>query len=232
LPRYSVLSSIAPSALEALRNGRAHRRSSNGQELNIPARDLVPGDVVYLRAGDKIPGDGRVFEAVNLKVDEAPLTGDSVPVEKQTAALLEGEPAIADRTNMVFAGTNVTYGRGRAIIVATGMATEFGRIAESLQAVTAPRTPLQQSLEKVAAILARVAVVIVIIIVGLGLLRGQALLEMIIFGIALAVAVVPGRARGGNDLARAQRATHGAAQHWCAVCRRWNSRQRIGDLLG
>lgn len=183
----------AERALEALQQMAAPTAAvlRDGQELNIPARDVVPGDVVYLRAGDKIPGDGRVFEAVNLQVDEAPLTGESVPVEKQTAALLEGEPAVADRTNMVYAGTIVTYGRGRAVIVATGMTTEFGRIAESLQAVTSPRTPLQQSLEKVAAILARVALVIVIIIVSLGLLRGQALLEMIIFGIALAVAVVP-----------------------------------------
>ena len=163
----------------------------DGEELNIPARDVVPGDIVYLRVGDKIPADGRLIETVNLQVDEAPLTGESVPVEKQTTALLEGEPAVADRTNMVYAGTIVTYGRGRAVVVTTAMATEFGRIAESLQAVTSPRTPLQQSLEKLAAILARVAVVIVIIIVALGLLRGQALLDMIIFGIALAVAVVP-----------------------------------------
>ena len=102
-----------------------------------------------MRAG-KIPADGRLIEAVSLEVDEAALTGESVSVEKQTTALLEGEPAVADRSNMVYSGTIVTYGRGQAVVVATGMATEFGRIADSLQAVTSPRTPLQQSLEKVA----------------------------------------------------------------------------------
>jgi P-type Ca2+ transporter type 2C len=183
----------AERALEALQQMAAPTAAvlRDGQELNIAARDVVPGDIVYLRAGDKIPADGRLIEAVNLQDDEAALTGESVPVEKQTAALTEGEPAVADRTNMVYAGTIVTYGRGRAVIVATGMATEFGRIAESLQSVVQSKTPLQQSLERVAKILARVALAIVVVIVGLGLLRGQALLDMIIFGIALAVAVVP-----------------------------------------
>ena len=183
----------AERALEALQQMAAPTAAvqRDGQELNIPARDVVPGDIVYLRAGDKIPADGRLIEAVNLQDDEAALTGESVPVEKQTEALAEGEPVVADRTNMVYAGTIVTYGRGRAVIVATGMATEFGRIAESLQSVVPSKTPLQQTLERVAKILARVALAIVVVIVGLGLLRGQAWLDMVIFGIALAVAVVP-----------------------------------------
>lgn len=183
----------AERALEALQEMAAPTAAvlRDGQELNIPARDVVPGDIVYLRGGDKIAADGRLFEAVNLQIDEAALTGESVPVEKQTAALLDKELAVADRGNMVYAGTIVTYGRGRAVVVATAMATEFGRIAESLQSVVPSKTPLQQSLERVAKILARVALAIVVVIVGLGLLRGQALLDMVIFGIALAVAVVP-----------------------------------------
>lgn len=183
----------AERALEALQRMAAPTAAvqRDGEECNIPARDVVPGDIVYLRAGDKIPGDGRLFEAVNLQIDEAALTGESVPVEKQIAALPAAETAVADRANMVYAGTIVTYGRGRAAVVATGMATEFGRIAASLQAVVQGKTPLQQSLERVARILARVALAIVVVIIGLGLLRGQALLDMIIFGIALAVAVVP-----------------------------------------
>jgi Ca2+-transporting ATPase len=169
----------AERALEALQQMAAPTAAvlRDGQELNIAARDVVPGDIVYLRAGDKIPADGRLVEAVNLQDDEAALTGESVPVEKQTEALAEGEPAVADRTNMVYAGTIVTYGRGRAVITATGMKTEFGQIAQSLQTVAPSRTPLQQSLERVAKILARVALAIVVVIVG--------------FGIALAVAVVP-----------------------------------------
>jgi Ca2+-transporting ATPase len=183
----------AERALEALQEMAAPTAAvlRDGQELNIPARDVVPGDIVYLRSGDKIAADGRLFDAINLQVDEAALTGESVPVEKQTAALRDQLAAVADRSNMVYAGTIVTYGRGRAVITATGMRTEFGRIAQSLQAVEPNRTPLQQSLERVAKILARVALAVVVIIVGLGLLRGQGLLEMVIFGIALAVAVVP-----------------------------------------
>ncbi|HUF43205.1 MAG TPA: cation-translocating P-type ATPase [Verrucomicrobiae bacterium] len=183
----------AERALEALQEMAAPTAAvlREGQELNIAARDVVPGDIVYLRAGDKIPADGRLIEAVNLQDDEASLTGESGPVQKQTEALPDGRPAVADRTNMVYAGTIVTYGRGRTVIVATGMATEFGRIAESLQSVVQSKTPLQQSLERVAKILARVALAIVVVIVGLGLLRGQAVLDMIIFGIALAVAAVP-----------------------------------------
>ena len=114
-----------------------------------------------------------------------------MPVEKQTDALLRENRPLADRTNMIYAGTIVTYGRGRAVVVATGMATEFGRIAASLEAVAPSKTPLQQSLERLAKVLARVALAIVVVIVGLGLLRGQPLFEMIVFGIALAVAVVP-----------------------------------------
>ena len=183
----------AERALEALQEMAAPTAAvlRDHKELNIPARDVVPGDVVYLRSGDKIPADGRLFEAVNLQVDEAALTGESVPVEKQTAALTEVEPAVADRTNMVYAGTIVTYGRGRAVIAATAMATEFGRIAESLQSVVPSKTPLQENLAKVAKVLARIALAIVVVIVGVGLLRGQALLDMVIFGIALAVAIVP-----------------------------------------
>ena len=166
----------AERALEALQQMAAPMAAvlRDGQEFNITACDVVPGDIVYLRAGDKIPADGRLIEAVNLQDDEAALTVESVPVEKQTEALAEGEPAVADRTNMAYAGTIVTYGRGRAVIVATGMATEIGWIAESLQFLVAQsKTPLQQSLELVAKILARVALAIVVGIVGLGLLRGH-----------------------------------------------------------
>jgi len=183
----------AERALEALREMAAPTAVvvRDGQELNLPARDIVPGDIVQLRAGDRIPADGRLFESVNLKIDEAALTGESVPVEKQTGALKPDKVAIADRGNMVYAGTVVTYGRGRAVVVATGMNTEFGQIAESLRAVEKSRTPLQANLDRIGKILARAALVIVLLVAGLGLLRGQPLLDMIIFSIALAVAVVP-----------------------------------------
>mgnify|MGYP000032390330 CR=1 FL=1 len=183
----------AERAIEALRQMAAPTATvlRDGQEVEAPARDLVPGDVVLLRAGDKVPADVRLIEAVNLQVDEAALTGESVPVEKHTAPLPDAALAIGDRKNMAYAGTAATYGRGRGVVVATGMQTEFGKIAQMLQTVEAGKTPLQENLDKVGHALARAALVVVAIIVALGLLRGQPFIEMLIFGIALAVAVVP-----------------------------------------
>ncbi len=151
----------------------------------------MPGDVVLLRTGDRVPADGRLLEAVNLQVEEAALTGESLPVEKHIHPLESRDLPPGDRRNMVYAGTAVTYGRGRMLVTATGMQTEFGKIAQMLQEVETTRTPLQQNLDKVGTALARAALVVVAVIVALGLLRGQPFIEMLIFGIALAVAVVP-----------------------------------------
>jgi Ca2+-transporting ATPase len=183
----------AERAIEALRQMAAPTANviRDGRETNVPARELVPGDVVILHAGDKIPADARLIEAVNLQIEEAALTGESVPVEKNTAPIDSPNPALGDRKNIAYAGTAATYGRGRAVIVATGMNTEFGKIAQMLQTVETGRTPLQENLDKVGRILAWAALVIVSIIVALGLIRGQPFVEMLIFGVALAVAVVP-----------------------------------------
>ncbi len=183
----------AERALEALRDMAAPtaRVLRDGEDQEIPAKDVVPGDILLLRAGDKIPADARVIESVNLQVEEAALTGESVPVEKHVDALPAVELAVGDRRNMVHSGTAATYGRGRAVVVATAMNTEFGRIAQMLQTVESGRTPLQDNMDRVGHALARAAFVIVAIIVAMGLLRGQSLIEMLIFGIALAVAVVP-----------------------------------------
>ncbi len=183
----------AERAIEALKQMAAPTAAvlRDGEEVRIPARDLVPGDVVLLHTGDRVPADARLLEAVNLQVEEAALTGESVPVEKHTQPLPNREMAIGDRRNMVYAGTAVTYGRGRALVVATGMQTEFGKIAQLLQTVETGKTPLQQNLDKVGTVLARAALVVVLLIVALGLVRGQPFIEMLIFGIALAVAVVP-----------------------------------------
>jgi Ca2+-transporting ATPase len=162
-----------------------------GQEVVIPARDLVPGDLILLHAGDKVAADARLIESVNLQVDEAALTGESVPVDKNIEPLAGDALALGDRANMVFGGTIATYGRGRAVVVATGMKTQFGRIAQMLQSVETGKTPLQQNLDKVGRVLAQAALIIVAAIVAMGVLRGQPLLEMFIFGIALAVAAVP-----------------------------------------
>jgi Ca2+-transporting ATPase len=164
----------------------------DGEEVEVPARALVPGDIVLLHAGDRASADGRLIEAVNLQVEESALTGESLPVEKQTAAV-DGDVdlPLGDRTNMVYSGTSATYGRGRAVVVATGMQTEFGGIARMLETIERGKTPLQLSLDRVAMVLARAALVVVLLVVSLGLLRGQPFLEMLLFGVALAVAVVP-----------------------------------------
>ncbi|MDQ5853262.1 MAG: cation-translocating P-type ATPase, partial [Chloroflexota bacterium] len=183
----------AERAIEALREMAAPTATvlSDGEEIEIPARDLVPGDVIVLRAGDRVPADARVIEAVNLQIEEAVLTGESLPVDKHTMPLAEEQLPVGDRKNMVYSGTIVTYGRGKAIVVATGMQTEFGRITGMLQTVETGRTPLQENLDRVGKTLARAALVVVAIVVALGLLRGQPPLDMLLFGIALAVAVVP-----------------------------------------
>ena len=183
----------ADRALQALQRMAAPlaRVFRDGRETEIPARDLVPGDVILLQTGDKIPADIRLLEAINLQVDEAALTGESVPVEKRTATLADSELALGDRQNMAYAGTAATYGRGRAVVVGTGMGTEFGKIAQMLQTVETGKTPLQVNLDKLGRTLAKAALVVVVVIVALGLWRGQPFIEMLIFGIALAVAVVP-----------------------------------------
>jgi Ca2+-transporting ATPase len=184
----------AERSMEALRELAAPMATviREGVEREIPARELVVGDLVVLRTGDRVPADLRLVEAVNLQIEEAPLTGESVPVAKTTGPLDEGDgQAVGDRTNMAYAGTAVTYGRGSGAVVATGMDTEFGKVARLLQEVETGRTPLQENLDRVGKMLARAALGVVAIIVLLGVARGQDFVEMLIFGIALAVAVVP-----------------------------------------
>ena len=183
----------AERAIEALRQMASPSATvvRDGEERQVPAPEVVPGDVILLHTGDKVPADGRLLDAVNLQVEEAVLTGESVAVEKHTTPLERGEYAVGDRKNMVYSGTTVAYGRGRAVVVATGMHTEFGKVARLLQTVEAGKTPLQENLDKVGRALALGALVVVLVIVGLGLFRGQPFIDMLIFGIALSVAVVP-----------------------------------------
>jgi P-type Ca2+ transporter type 2C len=183
----------AEKAIDALRSMAAPqaRVIRDGREQLVPASEVVPGDMVMLAAGDRIPADARLVVSVNLQVEEASLTGESLPSGKDAGSLSPENAGAGDRRNMVFAGTAVSYGRGSAVVVATGMQTEFGRIAALLQQVETEKTPLQKNLDQVGAALARAAMVIVLVIVALGLFRGQPFIDMLIFGIALAVAVVP-----------------------------------------
>ena len=183
----------AERAIEALKKMAAPFATvlRDGDEVRIPARDLVPGDVIRLGVGDKVPADARMVEVMNLKADESSLTGESVSVEKQSAPLADETLPLGDRNNMVYSGTVATYGRGKAVVTATGMFTEFGKITGMLKTVRKNKTPLQENLDRVGKILAIAAGVVIVLIVFFGLFRGEPLLEMFLFGIALAVAVVP-----------------------------------------
>lgn len=182
----------AERAIEALKKMAAPLASviRNGREMDIPARNLVPGDIVILKAGNKVPADCRLMEAANLKIDEASLTGESIPIEKKVEPL-EGDIDVADRLNMAYMGTLVVYGRGKGIVVATGMDTEFGRIAGLLEQVKAEPTPLQINLDRLGKLIGLGALALCAILASLGIVRGHSFLEMLIWGVSLAVAAVP-----------------------------------------
>lgn len=170
-----------PSA-KVLRAGKVHQ---------VSAEELVPGDVVLLDAGDSVPADLRLLEAVSLRANESALTGESVPVEKGAAVIRAEQVSIGDRKNMLFMGTTITGGRGKAIVVETGMKTQLGRIAQLLDEAVAEPTPLQQRLGKLGKILGAAAGAIVALVFFIGLWRGENLLEMFMVAISLAVAAVP-----------------------------------------
>ncbi|PWH20863.1 MAG: ATPase [Ardenticatenia bacterium] len=165
------------------------RRDGHVQEIS--ARDLVPGDIVFLEAGALVPVDGRLIESVNLQVQEAALTGESSPVEKTTEVLPDAQLALGDRRNMVYMGTVVTYGRGTVVATETGMRTELGRIADMIQAVKQEQTPLQRRLDQLGRGLAIAALGIVALVFFLGVLRGEELRLMFLTAISMAVAAVP-----------------------------------------
>ncbi len=162
----------------------------NGHIKSIPAQELVPGDMIVLEAGDFVPADARLTEAVNLKVEEAALTGESVPVEKAIGVLPEELP-LGDQKNLVFMGTVVTYGRGKAVVTKTGMRTEIGQIASLLKQAVAESTPLQQKLEEFGKYLGTLALGVCALIFLLGWLRGEDLTTMFLTSVSLAVAAIP-----------------------------------------
>jgi Ca2+-transporting ATPase len=162
-----------------------------GQIEEISARELVPGDVVFLETGDVLPADGRILESVNLRVQEAALTGESEAVGKYTQALEKDDLPLGDRRNMVYMGTTVTYGRGTAVITGTGMNTELGKIADLIQDVESEETPLQRRMGHLGKTLAWIAMGIIAVVIVLGLFRNEEIEELILTGIAMAVAAVP-----------------------------------------
>lgn len=184
----------AEQAMAALKRMAAPvvRVRREGHIVEVESRELVPGDIVLLEAGGAIPADARVIEEANLRVQEAALTGESEPVDKYPGAITKRtEVPLGDRYNMLFKGTNVTYGRGTAVIVETGMHTQLGRIAALIQGVESEPTPLQRRMAQLGRSLAVVALVIVAVVFALGVLRGEDMVEMFFTAIAMAVAAVP-----------------------------------------
>ncbi len=183
----------AGKALEALKRMSAPNAKvlRDGEPVTIPARELVPGDTVILETGDYVPADVRLTNSVNLKVEEAALTGESVPVEKHSEAALHGDVGLGDQINSAFMSTLVTYGRGSGIVTSTGMRTVIGKIAEMIQEEEAEDTPLQKKLSKMGKLLGTGCLVICAIVFAMGLLRGEPILEMFMTSVSLAVAAIP-----------------------------------------
>ncbi|NLS76973.1 MAG: HAD-IC family P-type ATPase, partial [Chloroflexi bacterium] len=163
----------------------------DGQVKEVSAASLVPGDVILLEAGNRVPADARVLESVNLRAEEAALTGESVPVDKVGQALPGEQASLGDRRNMLFMGTAIAYGRGAGLVVETGMRTELGKVAELLQQVTEEKTPLQRKMAELGKWLALYAFILVAIVFVVGLWRGGSLEEMFLTAVSLAVAAVP-----------------------------------------
>ena len=192
-----IQGSRAEQAVAALRRmSAAHAEVlRDGMRQRVPAIEVVPGDILCIEEGDTIAADGRVIQSAALQTAEAALTGESLPVSKRTAAIAEEVP-LGDRSNMVFNGTTATYGHGQAVVTATGMQTEMGRIAGMLKATAKEITPLQKELDRVGRLLGKIVIAIAVVMVATILIvedvhGARAIFDVLILGVALAVAAVP-----------------------------------------
>lgn len=192
--------SKAEKAIEALQEIAAATSKviRDGKQLSVKSEDLVVGDIIVLEAGDAVPADARIIECASMKIEEAALTGESVPVTKQQEVLTagsNGDVALGDRKNMVFMGSTVVYGRGKAVVVATGMDTEMGKIADALAKAEEGKTPLQIKLAGLSKILTYLVIGICVVIFGVKLIQGglglEPIIESFMLAISLAVAAIP-----------------------------------------
>ncbi|MDR1027857.1 MAG: cation-translocating P-type ATPase [Clostridiales Family XIII bacterium] len=188
-----VQESKAEKSLEALKklSGPAALVRRAGRVSEIPAADLVVGDVIVLEAGRIVPADARLTKTINLKIEESALTGESVPVEKDASFIAESDVGIGDRVNMAYLSTGVSYGRGEGIVVATGMDTEMGKIAAMISEEKDEMTPLQKRLAGLGKLLGILAVIICAALFGVALIQGRDLFDMLLTAISLAVAAIP-----------------------------------------
>lgn len=184
----------AGKALEALRRMASPSATvlRNGQTTEIPSVDLVPGDVVIIHYGNKVPADIRLFECNNLQIEEAALTGESLAVEK-TAGVIEGNDIpLGDRKNLLFMGTSVSLGRGKGVVIGTGANTEFGKIATMLQNTKTEQTPLQKNLDKLGSNIGIIAIIVAVVLSAISyFIHGGSILDAFIWAVALAVAIIP-----------------------------------------
>lgn len=183
----------AESSLEALKKLSAPNTQviREGETKEVPTEELVPGDIVVLETGDIIPADLRIIEAINLKIQESSLTGESVPVEKNTTKIDDSDIALGDQSNMAFASGIVIYGRGRGLVTSTGMKTEVGKIANMLQDTVDTETPMSRRLEQLGKILGIAALAICAVIFVVGILYGNSVISMFMTAVTLAVAAIP-----------------------------------------
>ncbi len=194
-----VQESRAEEALAALKRMAAPEAQvlRDGNRINLPARELVPGDIVYLEAGNFIPADLRLLDAVNLRIDEAALTGESVPVQKVAVDVFTKDAGLGDRKNSAFMGTTVTYGRGLGVVTSTGMTTQLGLIAGMLQSVDEEQTPLQANLDQLGKTLGYACLVVCALVFGVGLVQSigaidvEVITELFMVAVSLAIAAVP-----------------------------------------
>ncbi|WP_436663518.1 calcium-translocating P-type ATPase, SERCA-type [Alicyclobacillus acidoterrestris] len=178
------------SALKELTAPMAQVRR-DGAVISVPAKELVPGDIVLLEDGDRVPADGRILKATVFDVEESALTGESVPASKDPSAKIDVESNLGDRVNMVYMGTMVTRGKAEMVVTATGMATEMGKIADLIQQSEDMETPLQQRLDQLGKMLVWISIGITVLVVIAGVLHGHEIYEMFLAGVSLAVAAIP-----------------------------------------
>ena len=183
----------AEKSIEALKSMAAPFTTvvRDGKKKRIEANQIVPGDIVFLEEGDKIPADGRLLQSLALKIDESMLTGESFPVAKNASAKVLSDAPVAEMFNSVFSGTNVSRGRGQIIITQTGMKTEFGKIAQGLMEAPREETPLQQRLSTLGKYIGIGSLSVCAFIFGVGIILGEEALDMFIVSVGLAVAAVP-----------------------------------------
>lgn len=216
----------ALSALKKMAAPEAHV-IRDGYRRTVPAHRLVPGDVVILETGNYVPADLRLFETMNLRIDESALTGESVPAQKDSSVRLQQDIPLGDQKNTAFMGTVVTYGRGKGIIVSTGMQTQIGSIAHMLQSVEDEKTPLQRQLDELGKTLGMAAIAICAIVFLTGWLRGNDPLEMFKIAVSLAIAAVPEGLPTVVTLSLALGMREMASRH--ALIRRLSSVETLGS---